>query len=127
MLTVVIAGCVVVLECWCMLAWVSRQMRSEFQRQFATLTAAVRTIEQDAAGRAAALPAAVPESTSIAPETQAVIKTTLSALLGHQVRIRSVKLLEAGAAATWATQGRVAIQTSHHPHVNRDRVERSGS
>jgi hypothetical protein len=142
MLTVVIAGCVVVLACWCMLAWVSRQMRSEFQRQFGTLAAAVRTLEQGAAGRAVApvpvdvpkieivaarsteslavLPAAVQESRAIPPETQAVITTTLSALLGHKVRIRSVKLLEAGAATTWSTQGRVAIQASHHPHVTRD-------
>jgi hypothetical protein len=145
MLTVVIAGSLVVLACWFMLRRKSRQMRSEFQRQLGTLSAAVRTLEQDAAQRATAAdnspPADIPkikivaakpavpivlrlptdqESTAIAPETQVVIKAALSAFLGHEVQIRSVKLLETpDVAAAWTTQGRIAVQTSHNQRTNR--------
>jgi hypothetical protein len=134
MFTVWIAGCVVVLACGSMLAWTSGQMRREFQTRLGTLSAAVRILEQDAAERAAAAdtpaPADIPrmarmiaagqDPTAIPPETQAVIKATLSALLGHKVRIRSVKLLEkADAATTWAAQGRIAVHTSHNQRMNR--------
>lgn len=145
MLTVVIAGCVVGLACWCMLMRKSRQIRSEFQRQLGTLSAAVRTLEQDAADRATPVDTSPPdipiieivaakptepivgrpltdqESAGIAPETQVVIKAALSAFLGHEIRIRSVKLLETpDVAAAWATQGRIAVQASHNQRTNRD-------
>ena len=145
MLTVVIAGCVAVLACWCMLRRKSRQMRSEFQRQLGTLSVAVRTLEQDAADRATPVDASPPadiakialvaakptepfvvrpptdqEVPGIAPETQVVIKAALSAFLGHEVRIRSVKLLETpDVAAAWATEGRIAVQGSHNQRTNR--------
>jgi hypothetical protein len=134
MLTVWIAGCVVVLACGSMLAWTFRQMRREFQTQLGTLRAAVRILEQDAAERAAAAntpgPAGIPRiergiaadpEPAIPPETQALIKATLSTLLGRKVRIRSMKLLEkADAATTWATQGRIAVHTSHNQRMNRN-------
>jgi hypothetical protein len=133
MFTVWIAGSVVVLACGSMLAWTSGQMRREFQTRLGTLSAAVRILEQEAAERAAAdtpAPADIPrmarmiaagrEPAAIPPETQAVIKATLSALLGHKVRIRSVKLVEkADAATAWATQGRIAAHTSHNQRMNR--------
>jgi hypothetical protein len=144
MLTIVIAGCVVVLAYWCMLWRKSRHMRSEFQRELGTLSAAVRTLEQDAAERATAAstspPADIPmieivdakpteaiaalpstdESRAIPPETQIAIKAALSAFLGHEIRIRSVELVETPDVATaWATQGRIAVQTSHNQRTNR--------
>jgi hypothetical protein len=145
MLTVVIAGCVGALGCWCMLAWASRQMRREFQRELGTLSAAVRTLQQDAAERTAATDTSAPvdipkieivaaklteplaalpptdqESTAIPLGTQVVIKAALCAFLGHKVRIHSVKLLETPDVATaWATEGRIAVQTSHNQRANR--------
>lgn len=144
MLTIVIAGCVVVLACWCMLRRKSRHMRSEFQREFGTLSAAVRTLEQDAAERATAAatspPADIPmieivdakpteaiaalpstdESRAIPLETQVAIKAALSAFLGHEIRIRSMELVETPHVATaWATQGRIAVQMSHNQRTNR--------
>jgi hypothetical protein len=119
-------------------------MRSEFQRELGTLSAAVRTLEHDAAERATAAatspPADIPkveivdtkpieeiaalpstdESTAIPLETQAAIKAALSAFLGHEIRIRSVALVETPDVATaWATQGRMAVQTSHNLRTNR--------
>jgi len=145
MLTIVIVGCVVVLACWCMLRRKSRHMRSEFQRELGTLSAAIRTLEQDAAGHATAAsttpPADIPmieivgakpteaiaalpstdESTAIPLQTQVVIKAALSAFLGHEIRIRSVELVETppDVATAWATQGRIAVQTSHNQRTNR--------
>jgi hypothetical protein len=144
MLTIVIAGCVVVLACWCMLRRKLRHMRSEFQRELGTLSAAIRTLEQDAAGHATAAatspPADIPmieivdakpteaiaalpstdESTAIPLQTQVAIKAALSAFLGHEIRIRSVELVETPDVATaWATQGRIAVQTSHNQRTNR--------
>jgi hypothetical protein len=119
-------------------------MRSEFQRELGTLSAAVRTLEQDAAERATAAatspPADIPKieivdakpteaiaalpftdkSTAILLETQVAIKAALGALLGHEIRIRSVELVETRDVATaWATQGRIAVQTSHNQRTNR--------
>jgi hypothetical protein len=118
-------------------------MRSEFQRELGTLSAAVRTLERDAAGCATAAatsaPADIPkveiidakptaiaalpstdESTAIPLETQVAIKAALSAFLGHEIRIRSVQLVETPDVATaWATQGRIAVQTSHNQRTNR--------
>ncbi len=121
-------------------------MRNDFQRQIDALWAAVRKLEQATTALAAKaatapsadvlkiemaaagaedpvplLPRAAQESTQIPPETRAVIAATLSAFLGHQVRIRSVKLLEKpDAATTWAIHGRIAIQSSHNQRAVRD-------
>jgi hypothetical protein len=129
-----------------MLKRVFRQMRSEFQREIDTLSAAVRTLErtpvEHAAAVATAPPADIPKIEVLAakpteslpmlpqvaqkcpeipPETEAVIKATLSAILGRQVRIRFVRPLEKpDAATTWATQGRIAIQSSHNQRASRD-------
>ena len=135
-----------VLACWCMLTWASRQMRSEFQKQIDTISAAGRVLEgtptEEAAVAAvpttsgiakielvtarptapspAISPSAPGDSSEIPPEAEAAIKATLTAFLGHKVRIRSVKLLaDPDAATTWATQGRVAVQTSHNQRSSR--------
>jgi hypothetical protein len=145
MLTVVIAGCIVVLACWSMLMWMSTKMRNEFQREFGALSGVIRTLEQEAAGHAKAAETSLPaditkieivaaqptkptaarpftdqESTAISPETHVAIKAALSSFLGHDIRIRSVELLETPDVATaWATQGRIAVQTSHDQRTNR--------
>lgn len=145
MLTVVIAGCIVVLACGTILMWASSKMRSEIRAQLGSLSADVRTLQRDAADRitpvdttraqeipkieiAAAkadhtisvlLPTSQ-RSTAVSPETHVMIKGVLSTLLGHEVRIRSVELLDTpDAAMSWATQGRVAIQASHNQRTNR--------
>jgi len=115
-------------------------MRKDVQQQIDSLWAAVRKLEQAAQaqpvqGQDAPSPAlphaeipalqsadpvpalsdAAQQSTEIPAETMAVIAASISALLGRQVRIRSVKLLEQPqAAASWATQGRIAIHSSHN-------------
>jgi hypothetical protein len=119
-------------------------MRSEFQEEIDAFSATVRALErttEHAAAAATVPPADIPkveivaaksvkpigvlpppdqESTAIPPETQVAIKAALSAFLGHEVRIRSVKLLETPEGATaWATQGRIAVQTSHNRRANR--------
>jgi len=118
-------------------------MRNDFQKQIDALWAAVRKLEQATAALAARaatapsadvsriemaaaaaedpvppLPSSAQESTEISPETRAVIAATLSAFLGHPVRIRSVKMLEKpDEATTWVTYGRIAIQSSHNPRA----------
>lgn len=142
MLTVVITGCIVLLACWCMLSRVSGQMRREFQIEIDTLSAAVRAPVPIRAEHPAAVdpapPALIPkieivaakptepivvphqESTAISAETQVVVKAALSAFLGHEIRIRSMELVETPDVATaWATQGRIAVQTSHNQRTNR--------
>ncbi len=144
MLTVAIAGCVVLLACWSMLIWVSGRIRSEFHREIDALSAAVRALEQNAteglvatapasptyrhgAGIAAARPMqtlavqapAIQEFTEIPAETQVAVKEALFTSLGHRVRVRSMRLVENPDGPTnWATQGRVAVQTSHNQRTS---------
>jgi hypothetical protein len=57
------------------------------------------------------------EPEPVPAEIRAVIQAMLSLDLGHEVRIRSVKLLGKGKlsrSTTWAAQGRNAQQASHN-------------
>jgi hypothetical protein len=119
-------------------------MRGEFQKEIDALSATVRALERTTEHAAAAatvppadipkieivaakpaepiavLPPSDPASTAIPPEIQVAIKAALSASLGHEVRIRSVKLLETpDGASAWSTQGRIAVQTSHNRRADR--------
>lgn len=116
-------------------------MSNDFQQQIDALWGAVRKLEQSAAERALAagapeeiprieivvpkdasleLPAVAPESAEVPPQVEAAIKATLSAVLGKEVRIRSVTLLEKpDAPSTWAKKGRVALQSSHNQRTTR--------
>jgi len=61
------------------------------------------------------------ESGLTPPEMHSLIEATVSAHLGQRVRIRSVKLVEQpDEAASWATQGRIAIHSSHTGRPARD-------
>src|SRR5579863_608735 len=118
MLAVAIAGSVLVLACWYMLS-VCRRQRREFQKDIDALAAAIQALEKARTERTPtidALPVArvAPNASGpveIPSETHEAIKAALSAFVGHKIRVRSVKLVENGeAATTWATQGRVAVQ-----------------
>lgn len=77
----------------------------------------VATKAEDA--NAAAL---APGESALTPqEMHSLIEATVSAHLGQRVRIRSVKLVEQpDEAASWATQGRIAIHSSHTGRPARD-------
>ena len=59
------------------------------------------------------------EVSAVAPETEAVIRVLLSSIAGHEIKLRSVKLIEdSDPTNSWATEGRVAVQMSHNQRVN---------
>jgi hypothetical protein len=65
-----------------------------------------------------ASPHSVPE---VPPETEAVVQALLTSIAGHEVKLRSVRLIEdSGPANSWATQGRVAVQMSHNQRISHE-------
>jgi hypothetical protein len=120
----------------CLLTWSWRSWHSQFSKQMQSLAEDIRKLEKDMTERMEtktsvslaevrqlqAVPAKSvhPDSTEIKPETEAAIMATLSALLGHQVRIRSVKVVDTpNAHRNWVTQGRIAVQSSHNQRPGR--------
>jgi hypothetical protein len=65
-----------------------------------------------------AYPHSVPQ---VPPETEAAIQALLTSIAGHEVKLRSVRLIEGSAPAnSWATQGRVAVQMSHNQRISHE-------
>jgi hypothetical protein len=59
------------------------------------------------------------EPPAVPPETEAVLRVLLSSIAGHEVKLRSVKLVEdSDPTNSWATEGRVAVQMSHNQRIN---------
>jgi len=144
MIAVVITGVAAVLAFWGGMAWASSKMQEEFQSQLNALTATVQRLQQDVADCAredvrsslpkishiqvapVKLPHPFPvqsdnELDQVFPDTPSVIAATISAMLGHGVKIRTIKLVdEPDSAANWVAQGRIAVQNSHIVHAARD-------
>ncbi len=124
MLTFVAAG-FVILASWCMQWWMIVQIRGKLEHDIDKLSGTLHRVERILGQRASeslSLAAEGEKSTQISPETQAAIRSKLSTLLGSDIRIRSVKLLEPEAqdvATAWVTQGRIAVCSSHQLHGNR--------
>jgi hypothetical protein len=146
----VVIGLAVMLACWWMLTRTSRQLRKEFHSEVERLSDIIRDHEHKSVAKITEKKTSgesengnrtiIPdirmitdkfeedvlvfshsrESTEISPETQEAIKATLSASLGQNVRIHSIKLLENhDPPMTWASQGRMAVQSSHNQRVER--------
>ncbi len=144
MLTYVIAGCTVVLGCWCIVARMTRHLRTELHTEINRLSSTLRALEEKPRQQTAGdgdpaniasirivaeksargqrtLPGIRQDAAQISAETQDAIRATLSAFLGRKIQIRSVKPLEShDAAMTWITQGRIAIQASHNQFVSHE-------
>jgi hypothetical protein len=101
-----------------------RQNAADNRRQVASLTESVQALKTrlaqldpdlPSAELAASPETAPPEQESISSEIQAVITAAAVALLGHNVSLRSARLLSSQASASpWSQQGRVIVQTSHN-------------
>lgn len=136
------ADCAVLLAFWWMLMRTSKQFRTELRTEVDRLSNTIRALEEStnkASGNGdltkvaniriipstlteqlTGSPGSNHEHSQISPETEEAIKATLSAFLGQKVQIRSVKLVEEPElAATWVTQGRIAIQASHNQFASR--------
>jgi len=146
MLTIIIAGSVVVLACWLMLAHFSTAVRCEFQKEIERLSATVRALEETSAQRGSETAASPhveehaleivtskaadaadvrllsgPEFTTIPVEAEAAITATISACVGQKVQVRSVKLFESADTTTsWVMLGRKAVQSSHNLRASRN-------
>jgi hypothetical protein len=66
------------------------------------------------------------EFAGMGPEKISVLRTTLSAFVGQEVRIRSVKKLPAsnGLSNAWAREGCVLVQNSHAVELSKTRPAR---
>jgi hypothetical protein len=139
--TQLIAGCALLLAFWWMLMRTSKQLRTELRTELDRLSDTIRKLEEKSSRQtsgngdltkianisiipeksiAQSLPGSNHQPAQISPETKAAIQATLCAFLGQKIRIRSVKLLQDDTpVATWVTQGRIAIQTSHSQPVSR--------
>jgi len=144
MLIPTIVACVVALACWWMFARTTKQLRLELENEIEKLYIALRSVERKYAETSSerdehsanisdiqivgaksvkqcfVLARQSPPQAEISAETQEAIKATLSAFLGQNIRIRSVKLLQKhDPALAWITQGRIAVQLSHNQRAAR--------
>jgi len=100
-----------------------RQLAME--RQLTELAGAVKALQARVAELsqpAASAPAAGVKAAAkeeVTPEILVVITAAVTAYLGKKVRIRSAKMLRAPYEVVnpWSQQGRVIVQTSHHPRL----------
>lgn len=63
----------------------------------------------------AVVPASANASEKVSPQIESIIQVVLSEIHGRNVRIRSIRPVEAPEAANgWTIQGRVKMHTSHN-------------
>lgn len=147
--TYLITACIVLLGSWWIVARMALQLRSEFQAEINLLESRLRALEEGmleqkaqpqctgddgladhrsiriitgkSNGEHRELSGAIHEDGQISAETQEAIRATVSALLGREIQLKSVKPVEGHETGmTWITQGRIAIQTSHNQFVSHE-------
>jgi hypothetical protein len=108
------------------LRWVLQRSISEVRSEFEKEIEAFHHAPDPAANSGNGLPTVGPVQNldELTPETMSALGHSLSAFVGREVRISSVKKLPVSYAMSnpWAREGCVLVQNSHQLEVSRSRV-----
>ena len=135
----VVLGCVLASVFWWIVQRISQRARADLQKQIDRLSAAIRNLEpevkidpaashqnqnlapaHDESDERAHISAGC-KSISVPTPDRARIETAVSARLGRKVIVQSIKEIgTADPAGTWATQGWIAVHSSHNQLARHD-------